>query len=43
MPNAAERIMSVVNGINPAGKTPLVDAVKLAAEVLALPEAPSSC
>lgn len=34
MPNAAEPIMSVVNAINPAGKTPLVDAVKMAAEVL---------
>jgi Ca-activated chloride channel family protein len=34
MPNAAEPIMSVVNAINPAGKTPLVDAVKLAAQVL---------
>ena len=35
MPNATERIMSVVNAINPAGKTPLVEAVKRAAEVLA--------
>jgi len=35
MPNAAERIMGVVNAINPAGKTPLVEAVKRAAEVLA--------
>jgi Ca-activated chloride channel family protein len=35
MPNAAERIMGVVNTINPAGKTPLVEAVKRAAEVLA--------
>jgi Ca-activated chloride channel family protein len=34
MPNAAEPIMSVVNGLNPAGKTPLVKAVELAAEVL---------
>lgn len=34
MPNAAEQIMSVVNAINPAGKTPLVDAVKLATQVL---------
>jgi Ca-activated chloride channel family protein len=34
MPNAAERIMSVVNAINPAGKTPLVEGVKQAAEVL---------
>jgi len=34
MPNAAEPIMSVVNGLNPAGKTPLVAAVKQAAEVL---------
>jgi Ca-activated chloride channel family protein len=34
MPNAAERIMSVVNAINPAGKTPLVEGVMQAAEVL---------
>jgi Ca-activated chloride channel family protein len=34
MPNAAAPIMSVVNGLNPAGKTPLVEAVKLAAAVL---------
>jgi Ca-activated chloride channel family protein len=34
MPNATEPIMSVVNAINPTGKTPLVQAVKLAAEVL---------
>jgi Ca-activated chloride channel family protein len=34
MPNAAEQIMSVVNALNPAGKTPLVDAVKQAAAVL---------
>jgi Ca-activated chloride channel homolog len=34
MPNATEPIMSVVNAINPAGKTPLVEAVKRAAEVL---------
>ncbi len=34
MPNATKPIMSVVNAINPAGKTPLVDAVKRAAEVL---------
>ncbi len=34
MPNAAESIMSVVNAINPAGKTPLAAAVKQAAEVL---------
>jgi Ca-activated chloride channel homolog len=34
IPNAAERIMSVVNAINPAGKTPLVAAVRQAAEVL---------
>jgi Ca-activated chloride channel family protein len=34
MPNAAEQIMRVVNGLNPAGKTPLVDAVKQAAAVL---------
>jgi Ca-activated chloride channel homolog len=32
--NAAAPIMSVVNGLNPAGKTPLVEAVKLAASVL---------
>ena len=29
--------MSVVNALNPAGKTPLVEAVKQAAEVLRLP------
>ena len=34
MPNATEPIMSAVNAINPAGKTPLVQAVKLAAEIL---------
>ena len=34
MPNAAQHIMSVVNALNPAGKTPLVKAVELAAEVL---------
>ena len=34
IPNAAERIMSAVNGLNPAGKTPLVDGVKEAAHVL---------
>jgi Ca-activated chloride channel homolog len=34
MPNAAEPIMSVVNALNPAGKTPLVEAVKQAAGVL---------
>ena len=34
MPNATEPIMSVVNAINPAGKTPLVKAVELAAGVL---------
>jgi Ca-activated chloride channel family protein len=34
IPNAAERIMSVVNALNPAGKTPLTEAVRQAAEVL---------
>lgn len=34
IPNAAEPIMSVVNALNPAGKTPLVDAAEQAAEVL---------
>ena len=34
MANAAEPIMSVVNAINPAGKTPLVAGVMQAAEVL---------
>jgi Ca-activated chloride channel family protein len=34
MPNATEPIMSVVNAINPAGKTPLVEAVKQAVKVL---------
>jgi Ca-activated chloride channel family protein len=31
IPNSAERIMSVVNALNPAGKTPLVAAVRQAA------------
>jgi Ca-activated chloride channel homolog len=34
IPNATAPIMSVVNAISPAGKTPLVKAVELAAEVL---------
>ena len=34
IPNAAERIMRVVNALNPAGKTPLVDGVMAAAKVL---------
>ncbi|HMK41965.1 MAG TPA: VWA domain-containing protein [Methyloceanibacter sp.] len=34
IPNAADRIMSVVNALNPAGKTPLTEAVRQAAEVL---------
>lgn len=34
MPNAAAPIMSAVNALNPAGKTPLVKAVEMAAEVL---------
>lgn len=34
IPNATEHIMSVVNFLNPAGKTPLVAAVEEAAEVL---------
>jgi Ca-activated chloride channel family protein len=34
IPDATERIMSAVNALNPAGKTPLVEAVKQAAEVL---------
>jgi Ca-activated chloride channel family protein len=34
MPNATKSIMSVVNTINPAGKTPLAEAVQEAAEVL---------
>jgi Ca-activated chloride channel family protein len=34
IPNAAARIMAAVNALNPAGKTPLVDAVKQAAQVL---------
>ena len=37
IPNAAERIMSVVNALNPAGKTPLVDGVMAAAKVLQQP------
>jgi Ca-activated chloride channel family protein len=34
IPNAAQRIMSVVNALNPAGKTPLVEGVMAAAKVL---------
>jgi Ca-activated chloride channel family protein len=34
MPNAAQRIMASVNGLNPAGKTPLAEAVQQAADVL---------
>jgi len=34
MPNAAQRIMHDVNVLNPAGKTPLTEAVEQAAEVL---------
>jgi Mg-chelatase subunit ChlD len=34
IPNAAERIMSMVNALNSAGKTPLVAAVRQAAELL---------
>jgi Ca-activated chloride channel family protein len=34
VPNAGQRIMSAVNALNPAGKTPLVEAVQQAAEVL---------
>jgi Ca-activated chloride channel homolog len=34
IPDAAKRIMSVVNGLNPDGKTPLVAAVEQAADVL---------
>jgi Ca-activated chloride channel homolog len=34
IPDAADRIMGVVNALNPDGKTPLVDAVKQAASVL---------
>lgn len=34
MPNAADRIMSVVDGLTPAGKTPLVKGVQQAAAVL---------
>lgn len=33
-PNAAKRIMEIVESLNPAGKTPLVQAVEKAAEVL---------
>ena len=33
-PNAADRIMSAVNALTPAGKTPLTSAVEQAAEVL---------
>lgn len=34
VPNAAQRIMHDVNALNPAGKTPLAQAVEQAAEVL---------
>jgi Ca-activated chloride channel homolog len=34
MPDAADRIMSAVNALTPAGKTPLTSAVEQAAEVL---------
>lgn len=34
VPNAAQRIMSVVNGLTPAGRTPLTAAVGQAADVL---------
>jgi Ca-activated chloride channel homolog len=34
IPNATEPIMTAVNALNPAGKTPLVEAVKEAAQVL---------
>ena len=34
MPNAAQRIMNQVEGLNPSGKTPLTKAVEQAAEVL---------
>jgi Ca-activated chloride channel family protein len=34
IPNAAQRILGVVNAINPAGKTPLVEGVMAAAKVL---------
>jgi Ca-activated chloride channel family protein len=40
-PNSAETIMSEVNGIVPAGQTPLTSAVKDAAEVLRFREKPS--
>ena len=34
IPNAAQRILGIVNSINPAGKTPLVDGVMAATKVL---------
>jgi Ca-activated chloride channel family protein len=40
MENAAARIMSEVNPIIPAGKTPIVDAVTRAAEILEVPAKP---
>lgn len=40
MPNATQPIMNVVNTLNPAGKTPLVKAVKQAAEVLDFRDSP---
>jgi Ca-activated chloride channel family protein len=39
-PNAAKRIMHDVNELNPAGKTPLTEAVEQAAEVLDYREKP---
>lgn len=39
-PNAAQRIMHDVNELNPAGKTPLTEAVKQAADVLEFKSTP---
>lgn len=40
--NATKPIMSIVNRLNPAGKTPLVQGVKMAAAVLGYPDKPGT-
>ena len=39
-PNAAERIINIVRSLAPAGRTPLTEAVRMAAEVLDFPRKP---
>jgi Ca-activated chloride channel family protein len=41
VPNAAGRIMTIVNGLVPAGRTPLTSAVREAANVLHFPAKPA--